>query len=58
MIIKLREKKMYIPPDKGIFFFFQFYGNYQMDYLLRNCILKEIYLENKEKLSKILVYIS
>ena len=49
---------MYIPPDKGIFFFFQFYGNYQMDYLLRNCILKEIYLENKEKLSKILVYIS
>ena len=56
MIIKLREKNVY-PSDKGIFFF-QFYGNYQMDYLLRNCILKEIYLENKEKLSKILVYIS
>ena len=58
MIIKLREKKMYIPPDKGIFIFFRFYGNYQMGYLSRNWILKEIYLENKEKQSKILVYIS
>lgn len=48
ILFKIIQKKINIPPDKGIFFFFQFYGNCPMDYLLKNLILLKINLINIE----------